>query len=301
MRGEVAWGLPDAKDMPVLLRATIAAPSGRRLIVNDFSGVEARATGWAAGDEPTLDVFRSGADPYKAAAVDIYGVAYDDVTKAQRQIGKVAVLALGYQGGEGAFSKMASGYGIDVSELDVQAIVDAWRAAHRSTVSFWYACQRAFVAACTDGRSTHVGPFEFCPGTDGSVAAFLPSGRPLVYRDAEAHQLSSSASGRPRWSCTHYGQIKPGLWGTVHTYGGKLVENLIQATCRDLMAHAMLECERVGLPVVLTVHDEIISEVTECEARDAYDEHRRIMSTPPDWALEFPLTADGFYGRRYRK
>lgn len=291
----------DAAAMPILLRGAIAAPPGKRLIVNDFSGVEARATGWAAGDEATLDVFCTGADPYKAAAVDIYGVEYDDVTKAQRQIGKVAVLALGYQGGVGAFSKMASGYGIDVSELDVQLIVDAWRAAHRPTVSLWYACQRAFVAACTDGRTTHVGPFEFCPGTDGSVAVFLPSGRPLVYRDAEAHQSTSYDSGRPRWSCTHYGQIKSGLWGTVHTYGGKLVENLIQALCRDLMAHAMLACEAAGLPVVLTVHDEIISEVAEREAADAYAEHRRIMSTPPAWARDFPLTADGFFGRRYRK
>lgn len=295
--------LPSPEDMPVLLRATIAAPPGRRLVVNDFSGVEARATGWAAGDKATLDVFRGGADPYKAAATEIYGVAYGDVTKAQRQIGKVATLALGYQGAEGAFSTMAAGYGIDVSELDVRAIVDAWRVAHRPTVSLWYACQRAFVAACTDGRSTHVGPFEFCPGNDGSVAMFLPSGRPIVYRDAEAHQSESSASGRPRWSCSYWGQLpgKPGRWGTVHVYGGLLVENGVQGMCRDIMAHAMLECERVGLPTVLTVHDEIVSEVSADSARGAYAEHHRIMSSPPGWARDFPLAADGFFGRRYRK
>jgi DNA polymerase len=284
-------------EIDLLLRACLSASPGKTLVVCDYSGVEARALAWMAQDEVSLDVFASGRDPYKSAACDVYGVAYDDVTKAQRQIGKIAVLALGYQGGEGAFERFASGYGIDTSALDVPAIIAAWRSAHAASVSFWYACQRAFVRAVDAGRSSWVGEFEFVPGSDGrDVAVYLPSGRPVVYRDA---CVGSDARGRPQ--CTQFGQAHPGQWGTVHTYGGKLTENLDQAMCRDLMADALVRAEAAGLHPVMHVHDEIVCEVDTCAVTDAYGALHEIMTTIPTWAAGFPLGAAGFTGRRYRK
>jgi DNA polymerase len=293
----VAGGDATPDEIDLLLRACISAPPGKALVVCDYSGVEARALAWMAGDRASLYVFASGRDPYKAAACDVYGVAYDNVTKAQRQIGKIAVLALGYQGGEGAFARFASAYGIDTSALDVPAIVAAWRAAHAPSVSFWYACQRAFVRSVRDGRSSWVGMFEFVPDANGrDVAVFLPSGRPLVYRDAAVRE-----GGAGRLECTHFGQVSPGHWGTVHTYGGKLTENIDQALCRDLMADALVKAEAAGLAPVMHVHDEIVCEVDACTATDAYDTLHEIMTSPPAWAKGFPLGAAGFVGRRYRK
>lgn len=294
----LAGGWAEPGDMPVLLRGSVCAATGKRLVVADFSSVEARATCWAAGDEPGLDVYRQGLDAYKAAASDIYGVPYGQVEKWQRQIGKVAVLALGYQGGPGAFENMATGtYGIDTSGLDVPDIVRRWRDKHQPIVRLWYSCQRAFVKAAAEGRASWAGPFEFVPADDGQdVAVYLPNGRPLIYRDARAHRDYDG-----RWSCSHFGQVKPGRWGIVHTYGGKLVENLIQAMCREAMAEAMCGAERRGLPVVLTVHDEVLAEVGADAAADAYDELCHIMSVAPAWAAGFPFGASGFHGRRYRK
>jgi len=289
--------LPTADQADLLLRATLVAPPGKSLAVCDFSGVEARALAWAADDQPAIGVFQSGRDPYKVAASIIYGVDYSAVTKPQRDVGKIAELALGYQGGEGAFSKFAEGYGIDLSALDVPAIIRAWRSAHSPCVNFWYACQRAFIAAAEGGHNAWAGPFEFVPSSSGAdVAVYLPSGRPLVYRDA--HVLRGDGA-RPQ--CAHYGQVKAGLWGTVYTYGGKLTENLIQAFCRDLMADAMVRVEDAGLPVVLTVHDEIVCEAPAEAAQEAYEYLRHEMTTLPAWAAGFPIGASGYWGARYKK
>ena len=279
-----ADGLLNLASLEFALRGTLCAPPGKRLVCADFSSVEARATAWAANDFGALEVFASGRDPYKVAAAGVYGVDYADVTKAQRQVGKVAELACGYQGGAGAFAKFAAGYRLDISNLDVAAIVRAWRGMHKPTVRLWYACERAFLAAA-EGHATWAGPFEYAPSLCGKhVACYLPSGRPIVYNDVDVESKSYV-----------------GTKGVAHVYGGKLVENAIQGMCRDLLTHAMLGVDAAGLPIVLHVHDEIVCEVARDEARDAYETLNRIMSVPPSWARDFPLAADGWIGERYRK
>ena len=278
----------DADEIALLVRATITASRGNLLAVQDFSSIEARATAWAAGDDAAIDVFRSGRDPYKVAATAVFGVPYDAVTKAQRQIGKVCELALGYQGGPGAFTAMARAYRLDLTRLDLAAIVAAWRTLHAPIKSLWYACERAFRSAIR-GRPAWAGPFEYVPADDGSaVACFLPSGRPIVYHAARAVTGDESLAYL-------------GTRGTEHLYGGKLVENAIQALCRDLMAGAMLRAERAGLNPVLTVHDEIVCDVPEAQAERAGTELHAAMLELPAWAAGFPIGADGWVGRRYRK
>ena len=285
---EVLAGRPcDADEIALLVRATITASRRHRLVVSDFTSVEARATAWAAGDSAALDVFRAGRDPYKVAATAIFGVSYDDVTKAQRQVGKCAELALGYQGGPSAFTQFTRVYRIDLGGLDTRAIVDAWRALHAPIRDLWYACQRAFRAA-VEGRATWAGPFEFVPDDDGeSVACFLPSGRPIVYNDARI-----DGEG---------GLSYHGTRACEHTYGGKLVENAVQATCRDMMAMAMLRAEREGLRPVLTVHDEIVCDVPEARVDEASATLHEIMTDAPPWGVGLPVGADGWTGFRYRK
>ena len=284
---------PDQAEIDLMLRGCIFAKPGHTLIVEDFSGVEARGLLWAAKDRRGIDVVLSGLDVYKVNASQIYGVRYDDVTKAQRTAGKVAELACGYQGGPGAIARFAKAMGINLAAagIDPQRLVSSWRGMHKPIVDFWYACQRSFTDAATTGRTTHAGPFRFVP-RDGRIAAIMPgTDRPLVYNDV---QIGRDDHGRPALS--YHGRMF-----REHLYGGKIAENLIQSFCRELLASALVECDGAGLDPVLHVHDEIVCEVPISAEADAREELHRIMTTVPEWAEGFPLGADGHSGTRYRK
>jgi DNA polymerase len=284
-------------DIEFLLRGVLTASKGNTLVCADFASIEARATAWAAGDEGALDVFRSERDPYMVAATAVFGVAYDDVTKAQRQVGKVCELALGYQGGPRAFASMAEVYGVDLSELDLEAIVYAWRELHSPIVSLWYRCESAFRRALERG-SCSAGVFDFVLSDDGhAIACFLPSGRPLVYNGAKATP-SSEEGKRPELS--YLGEFR-GKLVEKSLYGGKLVENAIQGLCRDLMSSALVRAEQQGLNPVLTVHDEIVCDVPAERAQTAYEALVREMTNTPSWAAGLPVHAKGWIGFRFRK
>lgn len=292
LAAEVLAGRPcDADEVALHVRSTLCAPPGRMLVAQDFASVEARATAWSAGDVDAIDVFRSGRDPYKVAASAIFGVPYEDIEKPQRQIGKVCELALGYQGGVGAFSAMARAYKVKpavLEALDLPAIIAAWRELHAPIKRLWYATEAAFRDAIK-GVRRFAGACEYVPSDDGdAVACFLPSGRPIVYNDARVCSDGSLAYRDTR------GQ-------TAHVYGGKLVENAIQGLCRDLLTHAMLAADRAGLSIVLHVHDEIVCEVDERDAERASATLRDAMLDLPHWAAGFPIGCDGWIGRRYRK
>lgn len=279
-------GSPD--EIAMLLRGTIAAPAGKALVVSDFAGIEARALAWCSRDYDALSVFASGRDPYKVMASTIFGVRYDAVIKDQRGVGKAAVLGCGYGMGHIKFDQTCAAAGMDLEAIGVDAkrVVQAWRKIHSASVRFWYELEGAFASAVA-GRSTRVGVFSVEPSDDGrDVLVFLPSGRPVVYPEARR-------SGRELAFL--------GTKSTEHTYGGKLTENIIQAMCRDLLAHALVEAERVGLCPVLHVHDEIVCEVDVTTLRDAEEALHEIMTTPPEWAEGFPLGAQTFSAPRYRK
>ena len=285
----------DGDVVSLLVRSTLTAAPEHALVCADFSQVEGRANAWIAGDDPAVAVYTSGADPYKVAASAIYRVPVSDVSKPQRQIGKCAELSCGYQGGPGAFEKIARGNRVDLSGLsgaERRRIVDAWRELHAPIVRFWYAAEAAFRKAA-GGKPAWVKCFQFVPSDSGrDVACFLPSGRPIVYNDV--HVTLSADGHRPTLSYQ-------GTKFREHVYGGKLVENLIQAYCRDLMADALVRAEAAGLRPVLTAHDEIVCEVPASSCADAYGELLQVMTAVPSWAAGFPIGADGWYGRRYRK
>lgn len=285
----------DRDAIDFLLRGTICASPGNVLVVQDFSGIEARGLAWAADDWNALDVLTGPQNPYIVAAMSIFGVPYDAVVKGSDMYaaGKIAVLACGYQGGPNALISMAEGMGVDLSKADATptAIVKAWRRQHAPIVRLWHALQAGFVRAARGDECT-VSCFRFIPDDDGTaVAIILPSGRPIVYNEVELRQ------GQRGPSITYNGR-KP---FREYLYGGKISENVIQAVCRDLLSDAMVRADADGLPIVLTVHDEIVADVKRSEAKEVNAELRRTMTQVPDWAKGMPINVDGFISRRYRK
>jgi DNA polymerase bacteriophage-type len=290
----------------VLLRACLVAKPGHTFAVCDYSGVESRALAWIADDRDAIDVILSGRDAYKAEAVNVYGVPYEQIVKHMRQVGKVAVLALGYQGARGAFANMAKQAGLSLEGIDVDGVVAAWRRAHAPTVRFWYDLERAFIRAA-HGSEARVGvgcELVLTPSDDGQdVAIWLPTGRPIVYN---AVRLRRDERGRVKVS---YSPMTPGP-GTymvdgelrADTYGGKLTQNVIEGICRELLARSLVAAERAGLAPCVHVHDEIVGEVPRTKkGTEGLDHLRRIMLDLDDWAEGFPIGAAGHEGRRYRK
>jgi DNA polymerase len=292
------WDFNSLQDVADCLRAMIAAPEGRVLVCADFSSIEARVLAWLSGSEKVLKAFIDGLDLYKIAAEDIYGVDYCSVNDDQRQVGKVACLALGYQGARGAFLAMAAGYGVSLPPGQVDHIVASWRDGNPDIVNYWYKLERAAERCIkSPGRAINVGRVTFVH-KKGHLWCKLPSGRYLCWPRAKIGRVAKpwgSDEGIKyvgENSYTHKVE-----WLT--TYGGKLCENIVQAVARDLLAGSMIRLERAGYPVVLHVHDEVAALVD--EDFGSLEEFEEIMAMVPSWAEGLPLGAEGWRGKRYRK
>lgn len=318
------------------LRAAICARPGHKLVVADLSNIEGRVLSWLAGEAWKLEAFRlydagKGPDLYKVAYGRAFGIAPEDVSKKQRQIGKVMELAMGYQGGVGAFATFARGYGVDLSEMArhvrdscsaddwrsasqafaraggatdlgadewtaCEVIKRLWRRAHPAITGFWADADSAVkqvLAGLTPYASAGRVSFRKC-GT--YLVATLPSGRPVCY---PAARLPGEASGGCAFE--YYGQIQATRrWSYIRTYAGKIVENLTQACARDVLASSLPAAEAAGYKTVLSVHDELITEVPD-DPRFSAAGLAAIMSSVPSWAGGLPLSAAGFAAYRYKK
>lgn len=290
-------GVPDT--LKQLIRTGLVAKKGHRFIISDFSAIEARVIAWYAKQDWVLDVFRSHGKIYEATAAQMFHLGevndYDwksDEGKAMRQRGKIAQLALGYQGGVGALKAMgALDNGIEEEEL--QDIVDRWRSANKKIVQFWYNIQRA-VIECLDKGGVKKGPkgLKFFK-KGGFLFIQLPSGRKLAY--AKAHL----AEGKFGPAVFYEGQGDKVAFTKQQTYGGKLVENIVQATARDILAEALMRLDREGYPIVFHVHDEAVAEVL--DGQKSIEDMNKVMSIVPDWATDLPLAAEGFETTYYMK
>lgn len=273
------------------LRSMIVPQQGNRLMVVDFNAIEARVLAWLAGEQEPLDVFATGQCIYCHAATSIYGRTITKADKDERQIGKVAVLALGYQGGVGAFQTMAAAYRVEIEDELADQIKLKWRKANKNIVRFWYDLEAAANNAVKHrGHAFDVGSITFkCHGD--FLFAKLPSGRRLAY-----YQPRLGNNGLEFWGTD---SRLGGRWAKLDTYGGKLAENITQAVARDLLADAMLRVEAAGYPVVMHVHDEIVSEVPNNFGSLA--EFEELICQMPDWATGLPMAVEGFECERYRK
>lgn len=281
------------------LRGMLIPDEGKEFICADYSSIEGRVLAWIAGEETALDVYRKGRDPYKVAASAIYHERYEEVGKAQRQIGKVAELALGYQGSVGAFRAMAVGYGVNLPEEEIQVIVDSWRESRPLTVNLW----RELENACKLSIKNPGKPYSY-KGVAfvvrrGVLAMRIPSGRCLWYVNPRLEPKEMS------WGETKTVIAFDGVnsvtrkWGRQYLYGGLLAENATQATARDILANGMFNAEAEGYPIVMHVHDEAVSEVP--EGTGAVEEFEDLLCRLPEWAKGLPLKAEGWRGKRYKK
>jgi DNA polymerase len=246
------------------LRSTIVAGPLQRLAIADFSQIEARVLAWLAGQESALDVFREGKDIYVETARAI--------GSSNRQLGKVLVLACGFGMGHERFRATALTYGLVLSEAEAADAVTAWREVNHQIVNYWWQSHKALlrVTRYGPGATQSYGEVTFF-NRPGAILARLPSGRHLVYRHPKI-ELNDR---------------------------GKIVENLTQAVARDVMVEAMLGLR--GLPLIATIHDELIAEVPEDAADGVLDNMLTVMRQTPSWAAGLPVDAAGFIVRRYQK
>lgn len=322
-----------------ILRGLIIAGEGRQLAAADLSNIEGRVAAWLAGEQWKLDAFAEiDADPsqpdmYKRAYGASFGVDPASVTKDQRQVGKVQELALGYEGGVGAFLAFAAVYRLDLEAMAAKAyggLPDAaraeaermlswrkqkrlslfglseqafivcetfkilWRRAHPAISTYWKELEDAARWAIQNpGREIAARRIRF-RRDKAWLRMILPSGRSLCYPAPEV-----SAEGKISYLGTNQYTRK---WQRLSTYGGKLFENACQAVARDVMAHAMPEIEAAGYEIILTVHDEVITECPEgWDADEAAEGLSTLLATNPPWLDGCPLAASGFAAKRYRK
>lgn len=279
------------------IRGMIIADKGKRLIVSDYSAIEGRVLAWLAGQEDVLNVFRNDGKIYEYTASIIYGVKVGQVSKDQRFIGKVATLALGYQGGANAFKKMAEQFGTDIDPVFAESIKNNWRSSNSEIVNFWYALNDIVLKAIRTPGSTYTYRSKYtsiaCKVNRNFLLIKLPSGRHLHYYKPRIEK------GKYGDKITYWGvDSTTRQWTKQDTYGGKLAENVTQAVSRDLTAIAMMTLNK-KYPVVLMVHDEVISEVDKdkCDL----DNFNSIMKTIPSWAKGLPIEVEGYVSKRYRK
>ena len=277
-----------------MLRPSLIPAKGKKFVVADWSAVEARVTPWASAQpqaQDVLDVFRAGRDIYIREAAGIYRIPEDTIgpESDERQIGKVAILSLGFAGGVGAFAAMGRNYGITLPESDARRIVDAWRRANSWAVAYWQNLEEAYTRAMRNrGHEFKAGKVTYM--FDGQHLWYaLPSGRILCYPFArlEAEGVTYAKSA---W--------KPSAdakeWPRGRLWKGLACENITQATANDLLRHALRQLD----DVVLHVHDEIVLETSD---PDAAENLKRVMCTPPAWASDLPLNAGVKTMERYGK
>ncbi|HEL2135283.1 TPA: DNA polymerase [Streptococcus suis] len=272
-----------------LVRTAFVAEGDKEFYVSDFSAIEARVIAWYAKEQWRLEVFSTHGKIYEASASQMFHIPIEDVDKELRQKGKIAELALGYQGGPGALKQMGA-LEMGVAEDELQSLVDDWRRANPGIVQFWKDVQTAAVKALRTRAVIKLGRLRF-KYSKGFLLIQLPSGRQLAYARAK---LEDGDYG-PK--LTYEGQGDKAYFTKQETYGGKLVENIVQATARDILAEAILRLEKNGYPVVFHVHDECIVEAS----GTTIETINELMAQAPDWADGLPLNSEGYVTKYYKK
>ena len=328
-----------AGELAQCLRGTITVPKGSKMVVADYSNIEGRVLAWMAGEDWKLKAFRAydagtGPDLYKLTYSRAFNVPVETVTKAQRQMGKVLELAMGYGGGVGAFVTFARGYGVDLNDMaeglkgvippevthDAERLYEwavdnkrtgglshgvwvacdsvkrLWRAANAGIVSLWGAAGEACLTAVKE-KGVRV-PIAL----GGKVYAVMRGSWLLVHLPSgrficyPAARIDESGASITYMGVNQYTR----KWGRIETFAGKAVENLTQAVACDVLCHALPIVSDAGYKPILTVHDEILTEAPDTPEFN----HKKLevlMSTNPPWAMGLPLSADGFDSYRYHK
>lgn len=272
-----------------LLRSMIIAAPDHRLMFADYSAIEARVLAWMAGQKDLVETFAKGGDVYIKMAAAIYNVAEDRVTPEQRQVGKMAILGCGYGMGGKRFAEQCAAMGIEVDVEEAKRIVGIYRQENSKIADYWRSLEAEFLELTQYALEQE----------ENIVLLPLRSGRSLTYRNPRIVQRETPwGTSQDTVEIDTLNSVTR-QWVSQKVWGGLLVENVVQATARDIMAGAMMRLEQQGYPVIMSVHDEII-----CEVPDGFgslDEMIRIMTEVPGWAKGCPIAAEGKEGPRYCK
>jgi len=285
------------------VRGCLVAPAGRKLVIADLSNIEGRVLAWLAGEDWKVKAFY---DFDRGIGHDLYVVAYAkgfnvdpevvvDNKKngdgSMRQYGKTMELACGYQGGVGAFRTMGGPAVAAMTDEEIQPLVSAWRKSHPNVVKLWYGVEAAAKQAIRKPDDlSHYDRLQF-DMKDDWLRIKLPSGRYLSYRNAKIEDGRITFEGVNQFTKK---------WERIETYGGKLVENIVQAVARDVFMTGMVGAEKLGYEVCIRVHDELITEVPDTDDYSV-EQLAWAMATNPSWAVGLPLAAAGFETYRYKK
>ena len=290
-----------------LIRTAFIASPGNVLIDADFSSIEARVISWLAGEDWRMEVFRTHGKIYEASASQMFGVPIELIKKgnpeyALRAKGKVAELALGYQGGSGALINMGA-LDMGLHEEELPEIVNMWRSANSHIQSLWYEMDEGARQVISFGGAVNVHGLWLAREYDYNQGVYcftitLPSGRKLFYINPGIGQNRFGGE-----SITYWGMDQTSKkWKEIETYGGKLTENVVQAIARDCLAEAIERLEAAGFPIVFHVHDEVVIDIKPyMDNAVMLQQVCDIMKVPPEWAPDLPLNADGWVGDFFTK
>lgn len=288
-----------------LIRTAFIASDGNVLIDADFSAIEARVISWLAGEEWRLEVFRTHGKIYEASAAQMFGVPIERIKKgnpeyALRAKGKVAELALGYQGGASALIAMGA-LDMGLSEDELPDIVSRWRTSNSRIQSLWWDFNSAALGVIRNGGTVTARGCTFAREYDrihglSFMTVLLPSGRKLFYTNP---RIGTNRFGSE--SIVYQGINDKNKFGDIETYGGRLVENATQSIARDCLAEAIERLESAGYKIVFHIHDEVVIDTQTDDPESALKDVIRIMSEPVPWAQGLPLAADGWTGEFFRK
>lgn len=294
-------------ELSSLVRSAIKAPDGHLFVDADFNSIENRMASWIACQNDKLEMFRQGLDEYKTfASSSLYRVPYEEVTKDMRQVSKSAVLGCMFGQGAKGLVDYAEGMGVKLTQEQSKQAVDAYRMSYARVKNSWYEFERLAIQAIRNPGTA------FRPeGAQGTKIAFkctkgalwmqLPSGRLICWRDPEIQK-----------QLTPWGAMKDGItvrnqstftrkWGRNNLIGSSIFQSAVQGAARDILAESALLLELNGFEVLNLIHDEVLLLVKESDGDRALKTVEQLMTTPPKWAQDFPLAAEGWCGKRYRK
>lgn len=291
------------QELSSLVRSAIKAPKSKTFVDVDFSSIENRVGVYLAGQKDKVELFRKGLDEYKVfASESLYRVPYDEVTKDQRQVSKSAVLGAMFGQGAKGLVKYAGGMGVMLSEGQAKGAVDNYRMSYARVKELWAKCESAAIQAAEHpGNPFRAGDKLVLKVAKDALWMQLPSGRLICWQRPQLELLTTPWGSQKRGVTVHSQNTFTRQWSRNALIGSSIFQSAVQGTARDFLAVAMLNLEKAGYEVINSIHDEVLLLVEEQSAESALADVVNIMTTPPTWAPDFPLAAEGWHGKRYRK
>jgi DNA polymerase len=297
-------GIGKMDELSSLVRSAIKAPHGKTFVDVDFSSIENRVGVYLAGQKDKVELFRKGLDEYKVfAAESLYKISYDEVTKEQRQISKSAVLGAMFGQGAKGLVKYAEGMGVKMSEGQAKSAVDGYRSSYAKVKNLWALCETAAIDAVqTPGVGYAAGSKIKMKCAKDALWMQLPSGRLICWQRPQLELLTTPWGSEKLGVTIHSQNTYTRQWSRNALIGSSIFQSAVQGTARDFLAHAMLCLEFNNYEIINSIHDEVLLLVDEDKAEEALENDvMAIMTTPPSWAPDFPLAAEGWVSKRYRK